>query len=275
MLLLAGMKNTKLMKNYLIPSFCLLISTCLGDKTVNIQAGTTYTNINDALTGLTNNEKLKLTITSDPNMEKTWYTLNSFDNIGIELELTAIDGALSDATIESLAECLLLASKNITLTKLNISNNNLSSGYNFLQSMAYWAELTELNISGNKGSFCTTLLDKLTTTQLTKIEASNCELKAKNFEKILNLNSKITTLNLSNNKMDGLTNNFAKGLLQNSITTLNLSNNKGLLASPCSAFQLLKGINGKRITITLVDTNATDFIKAWLNGAKSTNTLTF
>lgn len=268
------------MKNYLIPSFCLLASTCLGDKTVNIQEGTTYANINTALTGIANNEKLILTITSDPTMEKTWYTLNSVSaaNLtGIQLNLTAKDGALNNENLKYLAECLLSVGGDVVvLKKLDISNNNLTMGNTFANYVSRCSDLEEINISKNKQSFCSTLLDALVSKKITTITAPECGLKARNFEKILNLNTGITTLNLSNNKFDGLTHDFEIGLQKNAITTgIDLSNNPDLFKNPLSAVQLLKGINGKNATVTLTGTGYSPFMHDWLDGKKGGNTVTF
>lgn len=274
---MTGMKNIKHIKKYLIPSLCLLASTCLGDKTVDIQAATSYTDINIALSSLSNNEKLKLTITSDPNMEKTWYTLNTAGTKnGIKLELIAKDSALNKENLEYLTECLWsLGKDNVTLTKLDISNNNIISGNALAEYLSCCSDLTEIIISKNKNSFCSILLDKLVSKKITRIEASECGLKARSLEKILDLNTTITNLDLSKNNMDSLTDKFAAGLQKNAIATLNLSANTELFKNPRSAVQILKGINGKSATVTLTGTNYSTFTQAWLNGQKGRNTLTF
>ena len=266
------------MKNYLIPSFCLLVSTCFGaDKNIAINEGTGYNaNIID---GLNNNDKLTLTITSDPTMEKTWYALNSVrvaNKTGIQLNLTAKDGALNNENLEYLAECLWSVGGDVVvLKKLDISNNNLSTGNAFSDYLSTCSGLEEVNISKNKSSFCSILLEKLVSKSITRIEASECGLKARNFEKILNLNTGITTLNLSNNKFDGLTDKFAAGLQKNAITVINLSNTPDLFKNPRSAVQLLNGINGKNATVTLTGTGYSTFMHDWLDGKKGGNTVTF
>lgn len=261
-----GMKNIKPMKNYLIPLFCLFVSTCFGDdKTVNIQEGTTNIQIDTALNGLDNNGTIKLTITSDPNMEKTWYTLNKLINkTGIKLELTAKDAVLNDTNIAYLGECLLSVKDYITLTKLNVSNNKVTiGGCEFQQFIAHSLDLTEVNISGNTGPFSASILANLQTSKLTKIEAAGCSLKVSSFGRILNLNPGITTLDLSNNKFDKLTKEFSEGLQKNAITTLNLSGNANLFKTPLTATYLLNGVEGKpaKVTVTLAGTNASEFIQ--------------
>ena len=278
MLLVIGMKTIKSMKNYLIPSFCLLASTCFGaDKNIIINEGTGYNaNIIDELN---NNDKLTLTITSDPTMEKTWYTLNSVrvaNKTGIQLNLTAKDGALNNENLEYLAECLWSVGGDVVvLKKLDISNNNLSTGNAFSDYLSTCSGLEEVNISKNKSSFCSILLEKLVSKKITTITASECGLKARNFEKILNLNTEITTLNLSNNKFDGLTDKFAAGLQKNAITVINLSNNPDLFKNPRSAAQLLNGINGKTATVTLTGTGYSTFMHDWLDGKNGDNTINF
>lgn len=277
MLLVIGMKTIKSMKNYLIPSFCLLASTCFGaDKTIIINEGTGYTAniVND----LNDNETLTLTIERDPTMEKTWYTLNSVRVSGktdIQLILTAKDGALNNENLEYLAECLWSVGGNIVVLKqLNISNNNLSTGNTFSDYLSSCSGLEVINISKNKSSFCSILLDKLISKSIKTIEASECGLKARNFEKILNLNTEITTLNLSNNKFDGLTDKFAAGLQKNAITTkIDLSQNSDLFKNPRSAAQLLDGTNGKNAAVTLTKADCSVFMQNWLKSVN--NKITF
>lgn len=274
---MVGMKNIKPMKNYLIPLFCLFVSTCFGDdKTVNIQEDTTNTQIDTALNGLDNNGTIKLTITSDPNMEKSWYALNKLINkTGIKLELTAKDAVLNDTNIVYLGECLLSVRDHITLTKLDVSNNKVTIGGEFQQFIAHSLDLTEVNISGNTGPFSASILANLQTSKLTKIEAAGCSLKVSSFGKILNLNTGITTLDLSNNKFDKLTKEFSEGLQKNAITTLNLSGNANLFKTPLTATYLLDGLNGKTATVTLTGTGYSTFMHDLLEGKKGTNTINF
>ena len=267
----------KTIKKHLLSTFCFLPLSCLGVNkaiTVNNQD---YTAINTYISGVNAGDNIQLTI-SDPSMEKTWAIFSGLvAKNNLTLELTAKDNVLNKNNLEYLAECLLYASNNINLTKLDISNNGLSAGNNtFFEYLSSCAALDTINISKNKSSFCSLLLDKLSTKALTTFIASECGLKARNFEKILSLNTRITTIDLSKNNIDGLTDKIATYLnKQTSPFTLTLDENAELFKNPKTVQQLLSGINGKTNTVNLRTTNCNTFIQNWLTEKKAGNTITF
>ncbi len=257
-----------------------------GTKTINIEANTNINQINQELNSLADNDIVQLSITNDPYLQKTVYTLYTIvsKNKNVKLELTAKDSALTDKNLKYLTKCLLRCSllikehpnSKISLTKLIISNNNLSADYDFIDYLSTCSELTEIDISLNNSNFCSQLLNKLVTQKLTKLAAQKCNLKARCFENLLKLNPAILELNLSQNNIDELTKDFIDYLKQaTSITTLNLKGNAQLFTDPNTTELLLEGIEGKSATITLTDTNYNEFIQLWINELKGSNTIIY